>query len=151
MKKLLFTAAAIAAATGIANAQPLPAPPTAAYVPNAEALCQVEPVNLYFPVGETDLTPSATLVLSAVQARLDGCVIGHVSLNAVVADADTPSAAEAISHNRLEAVAQALAALDLASAETTVESQNVAATRQAPMPVNRAVELRVTAWAPEIS
>lgn len=145
----LSTAALLAAS--LASAQPLPAPPTTAYTAPAASACGSETLQLYFPAGTSALTPASRAILEAAQARLDGCILGQVSLNASAADARSEAEAQSLTAARIETVTAALSKyeLDGMRVETGPDATDPASTLWTPM--DRKVEIRVAAWAPEIS
>ncbi len=149
MIKTLTATTLTLAATAIASAQPLPAPPTEKYVAPVEASCEGETIDLYFPAGETDLTAASQAVLSDAQDRLEGCIVGRVALRAVTADAHSDAEAEQLSKGRIAAVASALDAHDLSGLRISADMQpKYDAAVWTPM--DRKVEVRLAAWAPEI-
>lgn len=145
----LSTAALLAAS--LAKAQPLPAPPTTAYTAPAASACGSETIQLYFPAGTSALTPASRALLEAAQARLDGCILGQVSLNASAADARSEAEAQSLTAARIKTVTAALPKyeLDGMRIETGPGATDPASTLWTPM--DRKVEIRVAAWAPEIS
>lgn len=150
MFKTLTCTATLIAAAGIAQSQPLPAPPTAAYTPPAAATCASETLQVYFPAGTSALTPASRAALEAAQARLDGCIVGHVSLNASAADARSEAEADSLTAARIQTVTAALSTYELDGMRVSAgDMTDSAATLWTPM--DRKVEIRLAAWAPEIS
>lgn len=150
MIKTLLTATVSAAAAGLASAAPLPAPPTEVYTPASQPACSSETFQIYFPAGTSALTPASRAMLGAVQARLDGCVLGRVSLQASADDARNLSEAERLSAARIEAVSAALANYQLDGMRVTADPA-LGARDALWTPMDRRVEIHLTAWAPEIS
>ena len=150
MIKALSTTALFLASASLAAAAPLPAPPTAVYTPSAQTACSGETLHVYFPEGTSALTPASRAMLQAAQARLDGCILGQVSLTASADDARNEAQAETLSAARIEAVSTALETYELSgmrvSSEPRAEDAHTLWT-----PMDRKVEIRVTAWAPEVS
>ena len=151
MIKTIFAAAIGFAVTGLAEASPFPAPPTETYTPSATMTCAGETLNIYFPAGTSALTPASQALLEAAQERLDGCIVGQVSLNAKSGDARSAREASSLSAARIETVATALEARDLSGMH--LDSDTIATpTTQSPWaPMDRKVEITLAAWAPEIS
>lgn len=150
MFKTLTCTATLLAAVGAAQSQPLPAPPTAAYAPPAAATCASETLQVYFPAGTSALTPASRAALQAAQARLDGCVLGHVSLNASAADARSEAEAESLTAARIQTVSAALSTYALEGMLVSTDDQTDPA-GSLWTPMDRKVEIRLAAWAPEIS
>lgn len=150
MLKTILTATVFTAAAGLASAAPLPAPPTEVYTPAPQLECASETIQIYFPEGTSALTPASRAMLEAVQARLDGCILGQVSLQASAEDAHNQDDAARLSSARINAVSTALSTYDLdgmrVTSEPTVIAQDTLWT-----PMDRKVEIRLTAWAPEVS
>ena len=150
MIKTLSVSALMIAAAGAASAAPLPAPPMQAFTPAAQTACASDTISVYFPDGTSALTPSARAVLEATQARLEGCIVGQVSLNATADDAKNASHATHLTEARLETVSAALAGYDLDGMRIVANAADTDAdTLWTPM--DRKVEISFTAWAPEIS
>lgn len=145
-----LTAIAFAAASAV-NAQPLPAPPTTAYTPPAVSDCASETLHVYFPAGTSALTPASRAILEAAQARLEGCILGQVSLNASAADARSEAEAQSLTAARIETVSATLSKyqLDGMRVDAGADATDAASTLWTPM--DRKVEIRIAAWAPEIS
>ena len=148
MIKTLSTTALFLASAGLAAAAPLPAPPMTAYTPAAQADCAGETLNIYFPEGTSALTPASRAMLKAAQTRLDGCIVGQVSLTASADDARNERDAERLSVARIEAVSSALVDYELDGMRLSTERP---AEEALWTPMDRKVEIRVTAWSPEIS
>jgi|GEM_PF-2152118 len=151
MFKTLTSAAFVLVTAGLANGDPLPPPPEAAYTPPATSDCNSETLYVYFPAGTSALTPASRAILKEAQARLEGCVLGQVSLNASAADARSEAEARSLSAARIETVTAALSAheLDGMHIADVEPSADPGASLWAPM--DRKVEIRLAAWAPEIS
>lgn len=149
MAKTLITTALFAAAASLAQAQPLPAPPTAKYTAPDAVPCDARILQVYFPAGETAMTAASEAVLAQVKETLDGCIIGPVSIQATAADAPTSKTANRVAEARLAAVTSALEHYRLTG--TTV-SADVAAIMPATYtaPNDRKVEIRLSAWSPEV-
>lgn len=150
MIKTFSVSALMIAAAGLASAAPLPAPPTQTYVPVAQTECASDTIIVYFPTGTSALTPASRAVLEAAQARLDGCILGQVSLNATADDAKNAGQADHLSAARIETVSTALATYDLDGMRIVAE---VPETDMHTLwtPMDRKVEVTIAAWAPEIS
>ncbi len=157
IKTLTSTASLTAALAGalaipsVASAQPLPAPPTTAYTPPAASDCAGETLQVYFPAGTSALTPASRAILEAAQTRLEGCILGQISLNASAADARSEAEAQSLTAARIETVSVALSKYQLQGmrVDTGTDATDPASTLWTPM--DRKVEIRVAAWAPEIS
>lgn len=149
MTKTLITAAIFAASAGLAAAQPLPAPPTAKYTAPDAVSCETQTLQVYFPAGQSQLTPASQAMLEDAQARLEGCIIGPVSIEASAADARTARSASHLAQARLAAVSSALSQyqLDGASMDRAVAPVRAA---QYSVPQDRKVEIQLSAWSPEI-
>lgn len=150
MLKTFLTATVITATAGLASAAPLPAPPTEIYTPAPQLECESQTVQVYFPEGTSALTPASRAMLEAVQARLDGCVVGQVSLQASADDAHNMSDAERLSSARINAVSAALSTYELDGMRVITEPASVAPDSLW-TPMDRRVEIQLTAWVPEIS
>ena len=148
MIKTLSTTALFLASASLAAAAPLPAPPMTAYTPAAQTDCSGETLNIYFPEGTSALTPASRAMLKAAQTRLDGCIVGQVSLTASADDARNERDAEKLSAARIEAVSSALIDYELDGMRLSTEPPAADALWT---PLDRKVEIRVTAWSPEIS
>ncbi len=151
MFKTLISTATLMTATGAAFAQPLPAPPTEVYTPPAASNCANETLHVYFPAGTSALTPASQETLKAAKARLDGCILGQVSLNASAADARSEAELQSLTSARIETVSAALSRYQLDGMQVQTGSEISDATRSVWSPMDRKVEIRVAAWSPEIS
>jgi len=151
MIKTLTSAATLIAAASVANAAPFPPPPTEAYSPPAASMCEGETLHVYFPAGTSALTPASRAILQAAQARLDGCILGPVSLNASAADARSEAEAQSLTAARIETISSALARYELAGMHVSAETDATDATHTVWTPMDRKVEIRLAAWAPETS
>lgn len=150
MIKTLSITAILSASSAIAAAAPLPAPPTEIYTAPAQNTCVAETLSVYFPTGTSALTPASRNLLEAAQARLDGCVLGPVSLIATADDARNSRESENLTTARIETVSEALTEYKLDGMRIAAETAD-ASTETLWTPMDRKVEIRVTAWAPEIS
>lgn len=150
MIKTLAGFVAMTTATTLAQAQPLPAPPTEKYVPVQEAACDSQVLNVYFQTGESDLNAASTALLKEAQAQLDGCILGPVSLQANAPDAATPIQAEQLATARLDTVVTALEAHDLTGTRVNASFDPSVAASALKTPMTRTVEVRLSAWAPQI-
>ena len=146
-----IVAAIAIAAAGSAQAEPLPAPPTEIYTPPAQLQCNVETMQVYFPVGTSALTPASRAILQAVRARLDGCIVGLISLSATAVDASSDAEAARLAEARIETVAVALEDYDLAGMTITSNTNRADNEQSRRMPMDRKVEIHLAAWAPEIN
>ena len=72
MIKLFATALTFTATIGLAQAQPLPAPPTEVYTAPVTNACDDQSLQIYFSEGESALNASSQALLEEVQARLEG-------------------------------------------------------------------------------
>ncbi|MCH9751283.1 MAG: hypothetical protein K0U61_03600 [Alphaproteobacteria bacterium] len=151
MFKTLISSATLITTAGIASAQPLPAPPTQAYSPPAVSNCANETLQVYFPAGTSALTPASRATLKAAQARLDGCILGQVSLNASAADARSDAEAESLTTARIKTVSSALAKYQLDGMQVQAASEVTEPASSLRSPMDRKVEIRLAAWSPEIS
>ncbi|MCR9271210.1 MAG: hypothetical protein NXH72_14555 [Hyphomonadaceae bacterium] len=149
MIKTLTSLAAITAFGAIAQAQPLPAPPTAKYTPPVEANCDAQAFEIYFSKGDTALNAESLALLEAAKTELDGCIVGPVSLSANADDASSTERAEHLAIARLNAVSSALADRDLSGTQIKASfDPDRNATLNEPM--GRKVQVRLSAWAPHI-
>ena len=151
MIRILTSTTMFLAATGLAHADLLPAPPTQAYTPPASSQCAGETLQVYFPAGTSALTPASRAILVAAQERLDGCVLGPVALNASAADARSETEAETLTNARIETVSAALTRYELVGMHISTEANNTDPAHTVWTPMDRKVEIRLAAWAPEIS
>ena len=149
MIKALTSLATLAAASAFASAQPLPAPPTVKYTPEATVSCDAQSFQIYFSKGDAELTAESLNLLEAARDELDGCILGPVSLRADVNDAASADQAEYLAEARLQAVSTALASHDLSGTQIKASFDP---DLNAPMtePMGRAVEVHLSAWAPHI-
>ena len=150
MIKQFASLAALAASAALAHAQPLPAPPTQKYTPVQSASCDSQTLQVYFQSGESDLNAASKAMLKAAQAQLDGCILGPVSLQATADDASTATQAEQLAEARLETVAAALESFDLDGTRLQASYEPSDVTGQLAVPMTRSVEVRLSAWAPQI-
>lgn len=150
MIKSLIACTTLIAAFGAAQAEPLPAPPMVKYTPAAQADCASQSFKIYFSNGEAALNREARSLLTAAQDQLAGCVIGPVSLQAVTADAATSVEAQHLTQARLDAVAGALDQYALADGQIDVRFEQAAPATNRFKPMSRAVEVQLSAWAPQI-
>jgi len=149
MTKTLITTALFAAAATVAQAQPLPAPPTAKYTAPDAAPCHAQTLQVYFPTGQTAMTAASEAMLAQVKETLDGCIIGPVSIQAIAGDAPTPQTADRVAEGRLTSVTNALEQYRLTGPTVNTDvAEIVPATYSAPN--DRKVEIRLSAWSPEI-
>lgn len=149
MIKTIITAAVFAASAAIVSAQPLPAPPTAKYTAPASSNCTAQTLQVYFPAGQTALTNASEAMLAEAEHKLANCIIGPVSIEAIAADAPSPGQAEKLAEARLDTVAAALDQRQLSGAALTAEVETITPARYT-APKDRKVEIRLSAWAPEI-
>ena len=149
MTKTLITAAIFAASAGFAAAQPLPAPPTAKYTAPEAASCEMQTLHVYFQVGQSSLTPASQAMLADAQTRLESCVIGPVSIEASAGDARTNRSANHLAQARLATVSSALDQHQLSGVSMDREIAQ-ATPAQYSVPQDRRVEIRLSAWSPEI-
>ena len=150
MIKTLTSLSMIAAVAGLASAQPLPAPPTEEFTPVEEASCDSHVLNVYFNSGESDLNAASMAVLEAAQEQLDGCILGPVSLQANAPDAKTQSQAEQLALARLDAVTTALESHELTGTRVNARFEPAEAKTALNAPMTRSVEVRLSAWSPQI-
>lgn len=151
MFKTLISSATLITAAGVASAQPLPAPPTQAYSPPAVSNCDNETLQVYFPAGSSALTPASRATLKAAQTRLEGCILGQVSLNASAADARSDDEAQSLTTARIETVSTALAKYQLDGMQVQADADVTDPAHSLWSPMDRKVEIRLAAWSPEIS
>ena len=149
MTKSLITAILFTASAGLAQAQPLPAPPTTKYSAPVAQPCETQTLQVYFPAGKAQLTSASEAMLADAQSRLSGCVIGPVSIEASAADARTTNSAAHLARARMATVSSALETYQLSGARLEREVIKVQPA-QYTVPQDRKVEIRVSAWAPEI-
>ena len=150
MIKQFASLAALAASATLAHAQPLPAPPTQKYTPVQSASCDSQTLQVYFQSGESDLNAASKAMLKAAQVQLEGCIVGPVSLQATADDASTATQAEQLAEARLETVAAALESFDLDGTRLQASYEPSDVTGQLAVPMTRSVEVRLSAWAPQI-
>ena len=150
MIKTIACLTAILTTAGLAQAQPLPAPPTAKYTPEAQPSCDSQKLQVYFADGEAILTTASHHLLVAAQSELEGCIVGPVSLTANAADAASPSAAESLAQARLDVVTQALEEMALPTPRIDAQYELASAPSALINPKARAVEIEMTAWAPHV-
>lgn len=150
MIKVLTSLAALTASATLASAQPLPAPPTQAYSPVQTAVCDSQTLQVYFQAGESELNAASEALLKAAQAQLAGCMVGPVSLQASAPDAASLIQAERLAAARLESVADALEAFDLAGTRLNASFASTDPASALDAPMMRNVEIRLSAWAPQI-
>ena len=96
------------------------------------------------------MNAASKAMLKAAQAQLDGCILGPVSLQATANDAATAMQAEQLAEARLETVAAALESFDLDGTRLQASYEPSAASSQLAVPMTRSVEVRLSAWAPQI-
>ena len=149
MTSLSLAAAMIGAAQ--AQAQPLPAPPTVKYTPQIEAACDTQTLQVYFDKGETVMNAASSALLQAAEATLEGCILGPVSIHAETADAANSDHAAYLASARLDAVAAALETHDLVGPRLDTNIVPVAAPALRAQPMQRKVEIRLSAWPPHVS
>jgi hypothetical protein len=150
MIKTLTTIAIATSLTTAANAAPLPAPPTEVYTPPVQSSCVDTTVQVYFENGASALTNHARSVISQAQQNLSGCALGDVEMIAITSDARTQDELVELSSERIAMVSGALASegVPIAYAKTAIDTDIEEASTLRPM--TRRVEVRLTAWAPEI-
>lgn len=149
MTKIFISAAIFAASAGLAAAQPLPAPPTTKFVASEAPSCETQTLQVYFPAGQSQLTAASQAMLEDTKTRLEGCIIGPVSIAASAADARTQRSASHLAQARLATVSSALRAHHLDGAHMERDIVTVAPAQYS-VPKDRIVEIRVSAWSPEI-
>lgn len=149
MIKTFLTTALFTAMAAVASAQPLPAPPTATYTAPTASPCATQTLHVYFAAGQSALSAASKAMLAHAEQTLADCTIGPVSIEAFTADAASHGHAERLAQARIDAVAAALDQHRLmgAALETEVEAATVA---KYTAPNDRKVEIRLSAWAPEI-
>ncbi|MEL6693189.1 MAG: hypothetical protein AAFQ12_09155 [Pseudomonadota bacterium] len=150
MIKQIASLAALTASATLAHAQPLPAPPMQTYTPVQTASCDSQTLQVYFQAGESDLNAASKALLKAAQDQLHGCIVGPVSLQATAEDADTATQAETLAEARLETVTAALEDFDLAGTRLQASYEPSATPNSLAAPMTRSVEVRLSAWAPQI-
>ncbi len=150
MIKVLTSLAVLTASATLASAQPLPAPPMQAYSPVQTAVCDSQTLQVYFQAGESELNAASEALLKAAQAQLAGCMVGPVTLQARAPDAASVGQAERLAAARLESVADALEAFDLAGTRLNASFASTDPASALDAPMMRNVEIRLSAWAPQI-
>lgn len=150
MIKLITSLAALTASATLASAQPLPAPPMQKYTPSDQAACDSQTLQVYFQSGESELNAASEALLQAAQDQLEGCIVGPVSLQAMATDADTAAQAQSLAEARLVAVTAALESFDLTGTRLQASYAPSAAVSPLDVPMTRSVEVRLSAWAPQI-
>ena len=151
MLKTITSLSLAAAMIGAAQGQPLPAPPTVKYTPQTQAACDTQTLQVYFAKGETAMNAASTALLEAAEAKLDGCILGPVSIRAEAADAASSDAAALLASARLDAVASALETHDLMGTRLEANIAPISAPALRAQPMQRKVEVRLSAWAPQVS
>ena len=149
MIKTLTTAALLTASAVSAMAEPRPAPPTVKYNAPASQVCETQTLQVYFPAGTSALTPAAMTMLAEAKSTLEGCMIGPAALQAVAADAATMGDAGDLAEARIDSVTSALDQYELSQGPIAQNVQTVAPARYT-APKDRRVEIRLSAWTPEI-
>jgi len=149
MSKNLITALCFAATVGVANAQPMPAPPTTKYTAVNTPTCDSQTLNVYFQSGGSHLSTASKALLAEAKTRLAHCMLGPASLQAIAADAASQESAVVLAQARLSSVSAALNEYHLSTGGV---EEDIALTTPAKYsaPNTRKVEIRLTAWAPEI-
>ena len=152
MTKTITSLTVILATTALAQApaQPQPAPPTEAYTPAQQLSCDTQSLQVYFADGDSALTNASHQLLIAAQSELDGCIVGPVSLTASAADAPSPREAKTLAQARLNTVTQALKEVALSGARIDAHYETASVPAALVNPRARAVEIELTAWAPQI-
>ena len=151
MLKTMISLSVAAASIGLATAQPLPAPPTVKYTPQAETACDPQTFHVYFAKGDSAMNAASLKLLQAAEAKLDGCILGPVSIHAATAD---PSATEHVSNlasARIDAVASALESYDLIGTRLNAEIKAPLTPNSLPHPMQRRIEVRLSAWPAQTS
>lgn len=150
MNRVTLTALFLAATSGLAGAQPLPAPPIAKYTAPAASVCNTQTLNIYFQPGDTNLTAASQNMLAQARDTLEGCILGPIAMQASAADAPSRVEANLLAEARLTRVKSALSHFALDGRH--VSASVVASAPVAPYapPMQRKVEIRLSAWAPEI-
>jgi type IV pilus biogenesis protein CpaD/CtpE len=107
MKTLIASlAAALVALPALAGEPPRPEPRERAEY--ADLRCQTETLNVYFPAGESALTPAASDAIGAFVARFEGCDIADLHARVGAGDADSLAASTALAGARRTAIFDAL-------------------------------------------
>lgn len=149
MTKSLMIATCLAATVGFANAQPLPAPPTAKYTALNVQTCDTQTLQVYFQSGETTLSAASEALLAAAKSSLENCVIGPASLQAIAADAPSRDSADQLAEARISSVTAALDRYHLSEGQIDADITAIAPAKYS-APGDRKVEIRLTAWRPEL-
>lgn len=150
MKRITLTAIVFFAVTNLAGAQPLPAPPMAKYTAPAASVCDTQTLNVYFQPGATNLTAASQKMLAQARDTLAGCILGPVSMQASAADAPSPAKARQLAQARLTRVKSALHQFELDGHQLNAHVLTRAPVAAHASPMQRKVEIRLSAWAPEI-
>lgn len=150
MYRTLSSTALIIAAFGAASAAPLPPPPSEVYTAPVASECSAETLSVYFPAGTSALTPASRAILEAAQKRLEGCILGPLSLDASAADAHSDLDAKRLAAARIETVSAALQDYQLEGMRVSTRFEVDEQAQSVWTPMDRKVEIRVAAWAPEI-
>ena len=151
MLKTITSLSLAAAMIAAAQAQPLPAPPTVKYSPQTQAACGTQTLQVYFAKGETAMNAASTALLEAAEAKLDGGILGPVSIRAEAADAANADDAALLASARLDAVATALETHDLMGSRLDANYTPSSSPALRAQPMQRKVEVRLSAWAPQVS
>ncbi|MEL7109899.1 MAG: hypothetical protein AAGJ68_08595 [Pseudomonadota bacterium] len=149
MIKTLITTALLTASAASATADPLPAPPTVKYNAPASQACETQTLQVYFPAGTSALTPAAKTMLAEAKSTLEGCMIGPAALQVVAADAASLGEAGHLAEARIVSVSTALDQYQLSQGPVARNIRTVEPARYT-APNDRRVEIRLSAWTPEI-
>ena len=151
MLKTIVSLSVAAAMLGAATAQPLPAPPTVKYTAQAETTCDPQTFHVYFAKGKSAMNDASLKLLKAAEAKLEGCVVGPVSLQAATTDTLLSDGVQNLASARLDAVATALEAYDLIGTSVNAEIKAPVGTESLPHPTQRRIEVRLSAWPAQTS
>jgi len=150
MIKIITATLISASAATAAMAAPLPAPPTEVYTAPVHNTCADKVLNLYFKSGEIVLTDEAKAVIAEASEMLNGCIIGDVSLEASAVDALNGDVQNELMSSRIATVAAELNEEGLSGQRLKANLAVTVLPALYNLPADRAVEVRLTAWAPTI-
>ena len=145
LKPIILTATVLATAL-VAQAHPLPAPPTKAYVAPASDACADQTLNIYFPAGEALMTPHAFSVIEATSEALKGCSVGIAHFEVTSSDARDQASLMKLSERRLAIVANALTSEGVTPFETYMRVETDIDEEAVQRPMTRRVQVHLTAW-----
>lgn len=151
MFKHVIISALTASATLAAQGEVLPPPPTQAHTAPTATPCAPVTLNIYFPNGESTLTPQAQRVLKETEVQLSHCVITDVALRAQTDDARDVEEAQSLGQERLIMVTNTLRQYGLSGNGFAAGVADTSTTTNSPAALNRRIEITLAAYNPAIS